>query len=451
MARRSHQFLLLTLVLGCTRKLPPELALPPEEVEAAPVEVADLEEALTVILGGDPLARRIRPLPRDTLQAVDGGEPVADALSALGQLERGVHADRALALQVLERKHRGTAVTALARGYALTLADHELARYMGDPKQPELAAIAPLLTPLLTSTTRDDVVRHPLAFLVGTRSFDETMRRYGDHRVLSGWLDGPGIPLGPVADALRSSSFDALADSGVGKLVMARGRGDTGDAEAAVATLRRATSLYLEEVAADRDSEQTRWNAKRAALVDELGADDPVEALLLRARAEGTAAAADDRAAAAAWLADLALQWRDACSWAPCRGLSRTSDMRQAGSWHPDIDPLADIWRAAALKSAVDSMDVGHDTVAFPFALVDLTDALMGTGASPLTMDLTRRRYAEPKVWGWLTASLGSDEATTWEDARRAIGTHLQRVAQEAAAGAADDAWLQRVAKRAVK
>jgi hypothetical protein len=125
--------------------------------------------------------------------------------------------------------------------------------------------------------------------------------------------------------------------------------------------------------------------------------------------------------------------------------------MRQAGSWHPDIDPLADIWRAAALKSAVDSMDVGHDTVAFPFALVDLTDALMGTGASPLTMDLTRRRYAEPKVWGWLTASLGSDEATTWEDARRAIGTHLQRVAQEAAAGAADDAWLQRVAKRAVK
>lgn len=451
--RRLATSLLLLAASACTRKLPPELALPPDEPSRldAPVAFDDLAAALRWLIGDDPLARRITPAPRASLLTVDGGEALADALETVDRLERRVHTDRALALQVLERKHRGTPAVAIARGYALGLADHDLATYQGDPKRSELSSIAPLLSPLLTSTGRDDVVRHPLEFIGGAR-FAENIRRHGDHRTLSAWLDGPGIPLAPVADAMEKADLGAVADTTVGRLIRKRASGASGDIGTAWEDLLHATTLFLEQVSADRNSEQSRWKTTRADAAKDLGMEDPIVGLLERAREQALEGAADDRAAGIVWQTELALRWLDRCTWKPCEDLSRTSSMVRVASFHPDLVPVTAAWRGAALKHALDSMDVGHETVAFPLALVDLSDALLGTGASPLSMDLLRRRAADPKVWSWLTAAIGSEEATTWEDARISLSLHLERVATQALEGARepDQVFLKRIRDRAV-
>ena len=449
---RAIASLFLLCAAGCTRKLPPELALPPEEPTQldAPVAFDDLAAAVAWLIGDDPLARRITNAPRASLLTVDGGDALAEALETVDRLERRVHSDRALALQVLERKHRGTPAVAIARGYALGLADHDLSAYQGDPKRPELAAMAPLVSPLLTSTTRDDVVRHPLEFIGGAR-FAENLRRHGDHRTLSAWLDGPTIPLAPVAAAMDNADLGAIADSAVGRLIHQRGNGAEQDISTAFEDLQRATTLFLQQVTADRNSEQTRWKTTRAAAATELEMDDPVVGLLTRARDRAIKGAKDDRAAGIAWQAELALRWLDRCSWEPCEDLSRTSSMVRAATFHPDLEPISAAWRTAALKHALDSMDVGHETVAFPLALVDLADALLGTGASPLTMDLMRRRVADPKVWSWLTAAIGSEEATTWVDAKLSLSLHMERIASRSLEDAHADhrPFLEKIRDRA--
>jgi len=91
--------------------------------------------------------------------------------------------------------------------------------------------------------------------------------------------------------------------------------------------------------------------------------------------------------------------------------------------------------------------------VLFPRAMVDLTDALIGTGAGPLEAQLLRRRTPDPAVWLALGRSVGTEAVTDWEGARIALGGHLEAQATQARERCDDDALdplFDRIIRRAV-
>lgn len=444
------------LALACSRQLPTALSLPGAagEVAAAPAAapITDAPSALAWVIRGDPLCRRPRLPTPDQLDGIAGTEALADAGETIAGLE-GPGRDLIGGLRLQEDQHPGTAVVGMTRGYRLGIADRLLATWQGDLSSPELAQLAPLLTPLAPDPTLDRRMRHPLTFLTTDgQPLPQALRAYGDRWVLEGWLDGPGIPLGPIRDALAATPYDDLRASALGQLVVARADGRSGDPVAGLADLRQATALALQRAAADRHAEQGAFSDARRAAGEALGTDDPVRFLLQRAAARLTAAGADPRAAGGALVAITALRLQRTCERAPCSGLDRTATLARGEAWSDDLADVARAWRVIALKDAIDSMDVGHDTVVFERALVDLVDALAGTGAPPLRASLLTHRAPEPEVWAVLGAAVGDPTPSTWDDLRVPLGTHLADEARLALAVATDDTrpLLDRILRRAV-
>jgi hypothetical protein len=127
--------------------------------------------------------------------------------------------------------------------------------------------------------------------------------------------------------------------------------------------------------------------------------------------------------------------------------------MQFASRWSPRIAPLAATWSVIALKESIDSLEVGRDTALFPEAILDLSDALLGTGGGLLEMEILRRRRPEPQVWLTVARAVGDEGITDWEGVRIALGHHLAAEARRAGALVEDAEWkaiLERVEKRAV-
>lgn len=444
-----HGTLWLLALFACPRDIPDHLQLEPATPEADPASLADTAGIVAAIVGRDPLVRAPRLPPADVAAAVPGGEPIADAIRAIEAVERGA-SDPAASLQAVEERWRGTAAVPISRGYRAGMAEQRLLRAEGRDEPTEQLVLR-LITPLRAPPTETAPVG-PLAWL-GPGDPRRLAATYAERRVMIGWLDGPGLPLAAVADALDAEMFDAVRQTAHGRLVHARGDGAAGPADAGLADLRRATHLALVQAAADRDAEQTAWAAARAEAATALGADDPVEHLLARATDGLTAAAGDDRAAGGALLALSAGRWLGACDTPPCGGIDRVEAMTAAGRFSPEIDALARVWRTIALKSALDGLDVGVDTVMFPRVLVDLTDALLGTGAGPLDTLTVRRKAEEPGLWLALGRSVGAEATTDRVQARAALGQHLAREARRAAETASpeDKPLLERIAQRATR
>ena len=121
--------------------------------------------------------------------------------------------------------------------------------------------------------------------------------------------------------------------------------------------------------------------------------------------------------------------------------------------WDPEVERLAALWQVIALKEAVDSMDVGHDTVIFPRAVLDLTDALLGTGAGPLDLSLLRKQSPDAQAWLEISRAVGTEGVTDWSETRAALGQHLRDQAQRASTLVDDPALadlLGRISSRAV-
>jgi hypothetical protein len=243
-----------------------------------------------------------------------------------------------------------------------------------------------------------------------------------------------------------------LRATALGRLVQARASEAAGPVDDGLADLRRGTLLALTHVAADRDKEQIAWSDLRRETAAELGIDgDPVVFLLQRARERLTGAAGDDRAAGGALLAYQASRWLGACEPTPCQGVDRVDGMRAASRWHADLEGPARTWQVLALKAAIDGLDVGRDTVMYPRSMLDLADALLGTGAGPLDASILRRK-GEAAVWLSLGRAVGRDGTVDWADARVA-GAHLAAEARAAAKVEQDpavDALLERIAARAI-
>ena len=443
----------LFLIAGCAKPVPAHLALSvPDEDHETEAPLVDLASVLAFMIDGDPLSRRPRFPDEEALpDNAEGLEVITGFIAAVRQLEMG-RGERVGTLQRLAREHAGTSVQPLARGYALGIAERPLAQ--PDPQMDEMVEALSLLTGLPPgSADAPAQARHPFAWL-GAEDDTRLVRNYADRWVLTGWLDAPDIPIESVATALTATQFTLLADSPTAKLITARAKGASTPTPGAFDDLARATLLSLTRAAADTDRELGNWADQKHEIGQGLGTTDPVNFLLDRAFSGLIANAADDKDAAAAMLAIQADRWHETCAWTPCAGTDRISAMTAAGRWNAEVHDLVRIWQVIALKDAVDSMDVGHDTVLFPKALLQLTDALNGLGAGPLDITLLRWNRPDPHAWESLGAAVGREGTSDWDTVSLAVGGFLQNEANSVAEQTDDAAitsLLRRIAKRALK
>lgn len=446
---RSAALTVVLVAAACHRALPSALSLPEPSSPATRSETAPTTRAALAAftVGRDPLVRRPRLPELATIGGIADASFLGPGVAALIEAEKG----GAPRLQLVEDEARGTEITAWVRGTRYGLAERLIVE-QGNEGPSALATLAPLLTRLRPDPIADTRSRHPLEALAPGRPLDETVRRMAQRWVLLGWLDGPDVPLAPVAAALRASPYDPLREGPVGRIVVARAEGREGPSADGLADLRRATALALQRAAADRHGEQGAWADARRAVAVELGADDPIAFLLDRAHGRLVDAAGRPEGAGGALLAATARRLRQGCPDTPCASLDRVETIGRAAAWHPALVAPARAWTVVALKDAVDTMQVGHGTVMFPTALVDLVDALLGTGAVPPTAGLLTRVTPDPTAWALVGAMVGDDRADTWEKVRIALGRHLEREAR-AALEVADPAWrphLERIVTRAV-
>lgn len=444
--------LVLVLLAACSRKVPEHLRIdPPDQQDPAAAAIIDVSSALEAMLGSDPLGRAPHLPDWETLNEIDGAEALAAYVERIQAVERG-EGQVERALQQLEDEWRASAAVALARGYRLRIAENHLARTQAAREDTD-DRIVSLITALSATPTDDALPRTSLQWLVEDGPFEEPVRTYADRWVAVGWLASPRIPVQVLVPLLEAPQYDVLRATPTGKLLLARAKGASANTTDAWADLRRATHLALQAAAADRDSEQADWAEVRRAAADELGAVDPVVALLRRAADQLTAGATEDRAAGGALLALAALRWSHACGSPPCVGVDRIETVQLSEAWHADIRPLASIWRVIALKSSIDSLEVGRDTALFPTAMVGLVDALLGSGGGPLDVRLLRERRPSAATWLAIARAIGTEGVTDWEGTRAALGDHLADEARRAAAltGPGETAHLlARIARRAV-
>jgi hypothetical protein len=445
--------LLASLALhGCGRRVPPHLQLkPPTERATVVATIESLQDAVAAMVSRDPLMRAPMILDDDVLEAIEGGAPIRAYGDSIRSLERG-DGQVERTLQQLEDEHPGTVGVPLARGYRLRVAENLLAQ--GDDSEGTLARqLAVTLTPLHSVRVDDTLPRQALEWLCGSRFDPDCIRAYGDRWTAQSWLFDPSLDLGAVATALEQPLYSALGDTPTGRLISSRARGATDtDSESGLLDLERATHLALNRAAADRDSEQAAFADFKAEEAEALGMADPEIELLRTAVEKLTAAAAADDAAGGALIALGAQRIRGGCTHAPCTGIDRVEAISAAQAWGVRPARVAKIWRVIAMKDALDTMDVGHETVLFPTAMVSLVDALLGTGAGPLDLELMRRRVPEPAVWLDLARATGVEGITDWDGAKSALGSHLARLAEEALASVEHESnreLLERIKRRA--
>ena len=445
------RWMMFLALCACTPKVPPHLQLDPPKNEQTTETIVDLETAVAAMVAKDPLARAPLLPPPDTLDANDGREAIAAYTQAVQKLERG-EGQVERTLQQLEDRWPGTVAVPLARGYRLRIVENLLAQ-SPTIDEPTEARIAVLLTSLQNASGNETLPGRPLAWLGTQGDTSERLRHVGDRWVLASWLYSPELPLSAVGISLDAPMYDGLVRTPVGALVSARAKNQMANIDDAWADLTQATYLALTRAAADRDREQASWSETKKAAAAALQTKEPISFLLQRAADGLTAGAGDPRGAGGALLALAALRLEDACTDKPCRGVDRVEWMKAAGTWDPEVEALASVWRVIALKEAADSMDVGHNTVLFPQAIVDLVDALVGTSSGNLDLQLLRRSAPDATVWLDLARATGAEGATNWADTQVAIGSHLETQTQYALGLATDSAnqnLLERISSRAV-
>ena len=301
-------------------------------------------------------------------------------------------------------------------------------------------------------SAEDEVgVQSTLAWISDTPT-PTVVRTYAERWVLAGWLAHPTVPAGSVASLLEAPQHQHLAETPLGAIIAARGSNKPSPPRP-LADLALATELALQQAAADRDREQAEWATRKQKAITDLGSDDPISLLLERSRRSLTPSSVDDGAAGGALLSFAASRWVGVCPEQPCRGLDRVEMMQSAGTWSEEIAPLASVWRVVALKESLDTMDVGKDTVLFPSALIDLVDALLGTGGGPLDAGILRRRRPDSTVWLVLGRAVGVEGTVDWAGVREALGRHLLSETERALATIKSPRMrtdLERIRRRAI-
>lgn len=425
-------------VTGCpTGRVPAHLQVPDAADDSAPdVVIADLDTLILAMVGRDPLGRTSGRVSVKAAEAVDGGAPYAELLRLSEGLGAGGE-DTLRSLRTLEAEHRGTPIVALSRGVRL----REIEALVGSQTSlggGQEAQVLALLTPLSAGDAQDDLPIRPLQWLAPSGPPRPQVLTLGDRWVLTGWLDGPGPELQPVADALGTPPYDALRGTPAARLVLARAGGQDGPTGPGLEDLERAARALLVESVADTKRRREAAASTWASIGEELGSDAPRDALLARAETRLRGTAATDIGAGGALLALQARRiWGD-CPDTPCIGVDRVEGMAAAGRWDPRLARLARWLQVAALHEAIDGVDVARGTVRYPAAALELTDALIGNGAVPPDTIVLRQRSPDPRTWLTLGRSVGTEQATTWEEARAALRGFAATQARNAIEGETD-------------
>jgi hypothetical protein len=405
----------LALFACAAKEIPPHLRVDPAERLAHDPTGATLDD----LVAHDPLVRRPVPGPVGHWQAL--GEPV-EAWAALARRENLEPTD----WDALEARLPGTLAIPLARGARLAVlevkaseeltpqAEASVARWLGHIQANEQSPAAAPGAPLAWLDAKE-----PLRAAV----------HIAERQVLLGWLDGPAIPVGAAADAMKPGVHDRLIDSPAGHLLLERARRGTDPAAHArgIEALARATSLALERAAADRDAEQRAVAQRTAAAREELGGE-PVALLLARARTELSRDASSDVSTGLALVALGAERLVDSCPDRPCEGIDRTLAVARAEAWGADVARWARAWRLVALKEAVDAFEVAYDRPTFYQVIPRLADALVGNGASTVPLSFLQQRAANPVVLLAVSRAAAGVDATDEEGADLALRKRLAEV-----------------------
>lgn len=417
--------------------VPPHLA-PPAPAASAPPPT-DAGALLASWAATDPLLRR--PPGLEHLPPTLAGAPWLGAYLRLSRDPAATAGD----WRSFAAAHPGTLAGPLAAGAALAAIEVALAVPDGE------AAALPWLAPVLTDARAlPAAARGPLDWLspADPSAHRAVALHLAEGAVLRAWLLS-GQPLGPVAAALQPGVHDRLRARPEGALLLARA-GGARDAAAAADGAQRlavATTLALQEVAADRDAEQAAWARTRDAARASTGAPDPIAFHLDAAIAAFTRDAGADASFAAAQVAIAAARVRGSCADRPCGGLDRTSTLRAL----EPAAPAARVWRAIHWKSAVDTLEASHDRPSAWLGMPALADALLAEGSGPIPEALLRVRTFGPSAWLALSRAAGAGDATTFVDAAKALRERVAVAAEAGIPGASpeDAAVLARVARRA--
>lgn len=415
----------LLLVACAPKEIPPHLRIEEREEGPVQVEVVDDRSALARIIGRDPLARRTDPRSPGDWSGLPSGDALED-WAGLARQDVSTPAD----WQALEARWPGTMVVGLARGSELGRLQVQLA---GEGDRSPSAAAVSWLGPLRSGDELHP--REPAAWISeDAASQREDLLYLAERRVLLGWLHDPGVPVGPVAAVLDPAIQGRLASSPAGRVLRARAEGDRDEESGLLGAqlLDRATTLALEEAAADADGEQRAWRERLLSLRAELDADDPLAALLAQARAALVADAGSPGSAGLALVAATAERIRGTCPDAPCTGLDRTSTLGAAARWGAEVAPVAAAWRLVAMKTASDAFEASWDHPSFKTHAPLLVDVLLGTGAASMDLAVLRVQAASPGTFLAIGRGTGRDGITGQEEARRALRDHLVRIADQA-------------------
>jgi hypothetical protein len=431
----------LVAIACAAKEIPPHLRVDP----ADRIGLDPVGTTLEDLVAHDPLVRRPVPGPVGHWQGL--GDPV-EAWAALARRENLEPTD----WDALEARLPGTLAIPLARGARLAVlevraseeltphAEASVARWLGHIQANEQSPGVPPGAPLAWLDPKD-----PLGAVV----------HIAERQVLLGWLDGPAIPVVAAAAAMQPGVHDRLIDSPAGHLVIERAQHATDPTAHArgLEALARATSLALENAAADRDAEQRAIAQTTAAARAELGGE-PVAVLLARARMDLSSDAASDVSTGLAIVALSAERLVDSCPDRPCNGLDRTLALARAEAWGPEVARWARAWRLVSLKQAVDAFEVAYDRPTFYQVIPGLADALVGNGASNVPLVLLQQRSANPVVLLAVSRAAAGVDATDEEGTELALRKRLAEIAALVASDppdAAIGAIASRVRARAEK
>ena len=404
---------MLLLLLACgIRELPPHLQV---EAVQAPKEIPTpqtLGEALAILVQRDPLLRR------PPTKSARAWPVLAPELSAyLDAVE--FSPESPAAFQALEEAHPGTIAVPLARGWRLAAVEPMASTMAGSLTTQRLAGL--WLTPLRNSGVQPQD-RGPWTWL----PLAEVLS-YGESWVLRGWLAHPDIPRQAAAEAIRDPAFGRLALRVEGQLITASDQPSPLTLDA----VDRLVTLFLQSVAADRDSEQAKY---REALSTLDGDHEPGARPLLDLSLATQAALTEQgghSAKGGALLAWQVARWLDP-SLSP--GLDRAQGVRQVPDWDPALSTLALLVEVAMLKDSADRLQVGlkRERIA-PLAPM-LADALTGFGQGGLPLRWLERGRPEPATWLDLTRASGAPDGTTPAEGMAALNALLVQACDRALA-----------------
>lgn len=426
---------MLLLALACARSIPPELlATPPV---ATPVEAAPLDPAarLDWLLGGDPLARRVRTDgPRE--------DPGYAAFVAVAEAP----GSGARAWWELEARHPATLAVPLARGGRLAM----LETVRGRPAE-MLDALVPL--PL---HDKDVQGRPPFSWLEAGVPFpagtDAAVLAVAERQVLLGWLTTPGIDPAPAAARVQEDRWARLRETPAGTLLVSRGARARDEARRAsgVAALRAATTLALQRAAADSDREQRALAERGSARALRASIGDG----LRTAAADLGADAGADGSLGLALVALAAARWEGTCPDAPCGGLDRGGELRDAGARAGEARAYAQAWRAIAWKEAGDELRAAWDHPTSADAIVRVAELLVGEGAEGMDRAILVAVGPGPVPNLQLCRALGVGDLVGKEDVLRGVRARQREAVARALAAGAEPEWrepLERIGRRAAE